>query len=96
LAVDPPPDLVIEIDVTSPSRDRMGIYAAMEVPEVWVWREDRLQFWRLTGPGEYVKVDESKSLPRFPRELAEQLLAERSDHDETTLVRKFLDATRGL
>ena len=32
---DPPPDLVIEVDVTHSSVPRMPIYAALGVPEVW-------------------------------------------------------------
>ena len=35
LDVDPPPDLAIEIDITSSSLNRMGIYAELRVPEVW-------------------------------------------------------------
>lgn len=33
---DPSPDLVIEVDVTSPSLDKLPIYAALGVPEVWL------------------------------------------------------------
>jgi Uma2 family endonuclease len=35
LRTDPPPDLAIEVDVTSSSLDRMSIYAALGIPEVW-------------------------------------------------------------
>ena len=35
LTVDPPPDLVIEIDITSPSLNKFPIFAAMGIPEVW-------------------------------------------------------------
>src|SRR6266851_39103 len=35
LRVDPPPDLAIEVDVTRSSMDRMGVYGALCVPEVW-------------------------------------------------------------
>ena len=35
LMCDPPPDLSLEIDITSSSLDRMAIYAALKVPEVW-------------------------------------------------------------
>ncbi len=31
---DPPPDLVVEIDVTSSSLDRLSLYASLGVPEV--------------------------------------------------------------
>lgn len=34
LEVDPPPDLVIEIDITSPSLDKNSIYARRGVPEI--------------------------------------------------------------
>ena len=40
---DPPPDLVIEIDITSSSRDRLTAYAALGVPEIW--RYDGKAFW---------------------------------------------------
>ena len=35
LSVDPPPNLVIEVDVTHSSLPRMPIYAALGMPEVW-------------------------------------------------------------
>jgi Uma2 family endonuclease len=44
LANDPPPDLCIEVDVTSSSLDRMGIYLSLGVPEVWRLDEQGLTF----------------------------------------------------
>ena len=35
LTLDPPPDLAIEIDMTSPSIPRLPIYCALGIPEVW-------------------------------------------------------------
>src|SRR5262249_43787527 len=35
LATDPPPDLVVEVDITHPSLDKFPIYASLRVPEVW-------------------------------------------------------------
>src|SRR6266478_1708430 len=32
---DPPPDLAVEVDVTSSSLDRLDIYATLGVPEIW-------------------------------------------------------------
>lgn len=37
LKKDPPPDLMIEIDISRSSMDKFGIYAALEVNEVWVF-----------------------------------------------------------
>lgn len=34
LTVDPPPDVIVEIDITSPSLSKFPIYAQMAVPEV--------------------------------------------------------------
>ena len=39
LLVDPPPDLAIEVDISRSSLDRMGIYAALGVPEVWRYED---------------------------------------------------------
>ena len=42
LTVDPPPDLVIEIDITSPSLNKLPIYAQLGVPEVWRYDGERM------------------------------------------------------
>ena len=44
LRVDPPPDLVLEIDIFHSSLDRMGIYGILGVPEVWRYSKKRLVF----------------------------------------------------
>lgn len=33
--IDPPPDIVVEIDVTNASQSKFPIYAALGVPEIW-------------------------------------------------------------
>ncbi len=43
LDFDPPPDLTIEIDVKHSSLDRMGIFAAMGIPEVWRYDGEMLE-----------------------------------------------------
>src|SRR5947199_653123 len=43
LEVDPPPDLALEIDISHSSMDRMAIYAALRVPEVWTWDGESLR-----------------------------------------------------
>jgi len=46
-AVDPAPDLVIEIEITTPALNKLPIYAAFNVPEVWRWDGERLILLRL-------------------------------------------------
>lgn|ERR1041384_8733517 len=62
LAVDPPPDLVIEIDITSGSIDKLPIYAALGIPEVWRYVGNRMVILALAGDS-YVEVEESRALP---------------------------------
>jgi Uma2 family endonuclease len=62
LDVDPPPDLVIEIDITSPSLNKLSIYARMGVPEIWRHDGGRVSIFVLRE-GEYAVVAESAVLP---------------------------------
>jgi Uma2 family endonuclease len=63
LAVNPPPDLAIEVDVTSSSLDRMSIYARLGVLEVWRLEDDVLTFNLLQPSGDYAPVANSRSFP---------------------------------
>jgi Uma2 family endonuclease len=36
LTVDPPPDLVIEVEITSPAVSKLPVYARLRVPEIWL------------------------------------------------------------
>jgi Uma2 family endonuclease len=63
LAIDPPPDLAIEIDVTS--RTHPGIYAKLNVPELWQFDRGVLKINVLQG-NSYVSVLESPTFPGLP------------------------------
>src|SRR5207253_11098045 len=62
-AKDPPPDLAIEIDITSRSIPRLPIYASLGVPEIWRYDGKRLRCLLLTS-GRY---NESASGTAFPK-----------------------------
>jgi Uma2 family endonuclease len=62
LLVDPPPDLVIEVDITHPSLDKLPIYAALRVPEFWRYDGKTLNVYRLAGD-EYRPVTHSGLFP---------------------------------
>ena len=53
LKVDPPPDLALETDITHSSLDRLGIYRALRVPEVWRFDGKRMVFLILGPDGQY-------------------------------------------
>jgi len=65
LEVDPPPDLAIEIDLSSPDVEKASIYARLGVPEIWRWRDARLIVLALHA-GAYQELQTSIALPGFP------------------------------
>ena len=67
LTVDPPPDLALEIDVTS--RTHPNIYAALGVPELWRFEKGKLQINVLEN-GKYMEVEFSPHFPDFPLQSA--------------------------
>ncbi len=73
LQKDPPPDLVIEVDVTSPSLDKMPIYAALGVPEVWLYKGEKVEFYKLIGE-KYQQIENSIALPILSSEKATDFL----------------------
>jgi Uma2 family endonuclease len=62
---DPPPDLVLEIDMTSKSLDRFPIYARLGVPELWCYDAGVLKIYHLQD-SEYIEARDSLALPRLP------------------------------
>ena len=63
---DPPPDLAIEVEMSRGTMDRMGIYAAMKVPEVWCWDGQSLIVHVLTARGVYRRNTQSNAFPFLP------------------------------
>ena len=62
LTVDPPPDLIVEIDITHPSINKLPLFAALGIPEVWRFDGEVIEIsWLKEGC--YVKSDKSFSLP---------------------------------
>jgi Uma2 family endonuclease len=90
---DPPPDLTVEVDVTSLSSVRMPICAQFGVPEVWRWIDGNLEIHRLHGES-YVTVSESNCLPGFPVSEAIGLVEQRHEVDETRLLAMFRKSCR--
>lgn len=62
LQTDPPPDLIIAIDLTSPSLNKFAIFAQVGVPEVWRYDGERIHIYRLLSR-EYVEQSQSLVLP---------------------------------
>jgi Uma2 family endonuclease len=63
LATDPPPDLAIEVDVTS--KTGLDAYLKLEVPELWRFEQQRLRISVLEH-GQYRDVSVSPHFPDLP------------------------------
>ena len=90
LAADPPPDLVVEVDVTSPGVSKLPIYGRMNVPEVWVWSAGEIVCRRLDADGRYAVADGSDQLPGFPLAGAAALLRVHAGDADRILKRAFV------
>ncbi len=64
LRIHPPPDLAIEVDVSSSSINRMGIYAKLGVSEVWRLSGSKLMFNALRRNGKYAVISHSGAFPK--------------------------------
>ncbi|WP_373529422.1 Uma2 family endonuclease [Nostoc sp.] len=61
---DPPPDLALEIDITSKSLDRFPIYARLAVPEIWSYDSGEIKIYQLQGE-EYLERETSLVFPNL-------------------------------
>jgi Uma2 family endonuclease len=61
-AIDPPPDIAVEVDVHHDSDDKFAIYAGLGVPEIWLFDRTKLTIYLLQH-GQYVEADSSRALP---------------------------------
>lgn len=87
LAFDPPPDLAIEIDITSLSLPRLPIYQALGVPEVWRFDGTHLQFLRLIDGG-YCQVQNSEMIPLLSVEAVQTWLSLAATMGETSWAKQ--------
>jgi Uma2 family endonuclease len=92
--VDPVPDLVLKIDVTSRSIERMPIYAALRVPEVWRHDEQQLACFHLSAKGKYEPAEMSLAFPFLRVTDLNRFLEMRAKTEEMALLRSFRDWVR--
>ncbi|MEM7795197.1 MAG: Uma2 family endonuclease [Cyanobacteria bacterium P01_C01_bin.118] len=74
LEKDPPPDLIVEVDITHTDIDKLQLYAAMGVPEFWryngeIWRVYQLQ------DSAYEEVEKSPTFPQVAKVKLYEFLA---------------------
>jgi len=90
LSHDPPPDLVIEIDITSGSLDKFPIYGHVGVPEIWRYDSHHLTIFYLVDD-EYQARESSRAFPEIKAADLAQLLQESLSQPSTQWLRSLQD-----
>jgi Uma2 family endonuclease len=88
-AVDPPPDLVAEIEISRNVLDRLAIYAAMGVPEVWRFNGETVRVLRLQPDGQYHESAASPTFPSVPLQGLVRFLQPNESLDYLSVIRSF-------
>lgn len=73
LLKDPPPELVIEIDITHGSLPKFPIFADLGIEEVWRFDGEEVKFYHLQNES-YAEIGESICLPKVRSEIVTELL----------------------
>jgi Uma2 family endonuclease len=91
--VDPPPDVAVEIDMSNDSLDKLHLYAALGVPEIWRYDGRRTHFYKLAGEN-YEVIQISLAFPTFTAEDLTQYLVQSKNEGQTSALREFRKAIR--
>lgn len=92
-AVHPPPDLVVEVDITTQSLRKLPIYARMNVPEVWRCTETGTAILVLRE-GSFVESEVSASIPRLGSDALPKLVEQSRTMKRSAWVRTVREWAR--
>ena len=94
---DPPPDLAVEIDISSSWLDRLAIYAALHVPEIWRFDGKKLKLLILDAKaGKYRPRKVSVAFPELPMDGFVRFVCRLGGKDEVALIREFTAWLRSM
>ena len=88
LTLDPAPDLVVEIDVTSSSQSRLQVYADLGVAEVWIYNGESLVIQQLQN-GTYITSQTSQFFRNLPIPEIAGFLQQAETMDYLELIKAF-------
>ncbi|MEH2009741.1 Uma2 family endonuclease [Nostoc sp.] len=94
LETDPPPDLAIEIDITSSSVNKLGIYSALGITELWRYDGQNLKFYQLID-GQYAECKFSIAFPLVLVSEISKFIEQSKSIGEIALLKSFRAWVRG-
>jgi Uma2 family endonuclease len=86
LTVDPPPDLVIEIDITNSSSRSFAIYQQLGIPEIWRYANGTVKIYQLQN-GKYQENEFSSIFAMLSGKVLDSFLRMLDTEDNTSIVR---------
>ncbi|MGB3236775.1 MAG: Uma2 family endonuclease [Geitlerinemataceae cyanobacterium] len=92
LKTDPPPDLIVEVDITHTDIDKKRLYASMGVPEFWRYNGQEISIYQLVE-GEYQEFDRSPTFSAIEKSELYQFL-EKARQDEVEAELNFRQQIR--
>jgi Uma2 family endonuclease len=75
LTQDPPPDLIVEVDITHTDIDKFRLYGSLGTPELWRYNGQEWRIYQLQGE-QYVEVETSPTFPFVPKARLSEFLAQ--------------------
>jgi Uma2 family endonuclease len=93
LKTDPPPDVVVEIDVVQESTSKFAIYASLGVPELWRYDGRRLLVYHLTDQG-YVEAPGSRALAPLTSDVLSRFLERAQTEPQRAVLKSFREWLR--
>ncbi len=88
LRTSPPPDLVVEFDLSRRRMDKFKIYARLGVPEFWRYGRHGLQAFALRA-GEYHEIAASEVIPGLPMAPLASFLERHSEPDKRPILKDW-------
>lgn len=88
---DPPPDIAVEIDLSTNTIPKLPIYQRLGVAEVWLYDGYEMTIYRLSEQG-YEPSEQSLELPGFTNALLTEFLhASQSPADDNQLLEEYVE-----
>jgi Uma2 family endonuclease len=88
LEIDPPPDLILEVEYSHSAVNKLKLYAALGVPELWRYNGKELLIYRLEAQ-EYVRCETSLTFASLPIRELSKFVQEAKQIGEIPMVKKF-------
>jgi len=88
LSIDPPPDIIIEVDITHTDINKKQLYQEMKVPEFWRFNGKKLTIY-LLKQNQYQESETSLTFPLLTKSIVYEFLAQCNAQGETQTKRTF-------